>query len=60
MLCLQVNEIGAFVESLRAVPKTGQHNPLKNKERQADADWKSKQATHRLAAVSMDCLLAAR
>eukprot|EP00891_Asterochloris_glomerata_P008338 jgi/Astpho2/8338/Aster-01407 len=29
----QVNEIGAFVESLRAVPKTGQHNPLKNKER---------------------------
>jgi 1-pyrroline-5-carboxylate dehydrogenase len=28
-----VDEIDPFVESLRAVPKHGLHNPLKNKER---------------------------
>lgn len=29
----QANEVGEFVKSLRAVPKTGLHNPLKNPER---------------------------
>ena len=30
---LQPEETGPFVESLRAVPKSGLHNPLKNPER---------------------------
>ncbi|KAG2439205.1 hypothetical protein HXX76_004568 [Chlamydomonas incerta] len=29
----QVDEIGPFVQSLRAVPKSGMHNPLKNPQR---------------------------
>jgi 1-pyrroline-5-carboxylate dehydrogenase len=29
----QLDEIGPFVESLQSVPKTGLHNPLKNKDR---------------------------
>ena len=29
----QINEVEPFVQSLRKVPKTGLHNPLKNPER---------------------------
>lgn len=30
---VQANEVSEFVKSLKAVPKTGLHNPLKNPER---------------------------
>ena len=34
-ICLQSNEVGEFVKSLQAVPKSGRHNPLKKPERYA-------------------------
>ncbi len=32
-LCVQVSEVGEYVKSLQAVPKSGRHNPLKHPER---------------------------
>ena len=32
-ICPQPDEVEPFVRSLKAVPKSGQHNPLKNPER---------------------------
>jgi 1-pyrroline-5-carboxylate dehydrogenase len=45
----QVNELSPFVESLRSVPKTGLHNPLKNPERYLEYGEISRKAGNALS-----------
>jgi len=49
---LQPEETGPFVESLRAVPKSGLHNPLKNPERCARPAARPAASAPGLAALS--------